>query len=49
MADKMSQLHSRHFPRGGVRTKAPTFYSRLYREFAEAIGKGNEGHLATHI
>ena len=49
MADKMSKLRSRQLPRGGIPTKALTYSSRLYREFAEDIGKRNEGHIATYF
>ena len=49
MDDKMSQLHSRQFPRGGLPTKAPTYSSRLYLIVGEENKKGNEGHIATYI
>ena len=49
MVDKMSQLHRRQLPKGGLPTKATTHSSRLYREFGEGDEEGSEGYIATYI
>ena len=49
MADEMSQLLSRHMPKGGLPTKATTHPSRLYRELSEEIEQNNEGNITTYI
>ena len=48
MLDKMSQLRSRHLPRGGTPTKALTHSSRFYRQFTERVGNGSERHITTY-